>query len=59
MRTRNLILILFNLDFHAPVCYDVSTDTAGREDTLKKQIRLNKIKILFNLVEAKTVFRRL
>lgn len=36
MRTRNLILILFNLDFHTPVCYDVSTDTAGREDALKK-----------------------
>ena len=38
MRTRNLIPILFNLDFRTPVCYDVSTDTAGREDTLKKQI---------------------
>ena len=36
MRTRNLILILFNLDFRTPVCYDVAVDTRRKGGHFEK-----------------------
>lgn len=49
-------MALFNLDFHAPVCYDVAVDTRRKGGHFEKQIRLNKIKILFNRVEGNRSF---
>lgn len=59
MRTRNLILILFNLDFRTPVCYDVAVDTRRKGGHFEKVDTIEQNKNFVQLSGGKNRFRRL